>query len=88
MAGLPPGINLADNIQGDIIGSISATWALATVVITMRLACRRISKAGFWWDDYLMIPAYVCGFLGGLEQTMLMNRRFSHPSCHGSQLLG
>jgi hypothetical protein len=59
MAGLPPGINLADDVQNEIIGSISATWALATIAMALRFACRRISKAGFWWDDYLMIPAYV-----------------------------
>lgn len=25
----------------------------------LRFLCRRISKANFWWDDYLMIPAYI-----------------------------
>ncbi|KAF2791430.1 hypothetical protein K505DRAFT_309506 [Melanomma pulvis-pyrius CBS 109.77] len=59
MAGLPPGINLADDNQSQIIGSVSATWALATIALTLRFICRRISKAGFWWDDYLMVPAYV-----------------------------
>lgn len=41
------------------IGSVSATWALATVALFLRFVCRRISKANLWWDDYLMIPAYL-----------------------------
>lgn len=83
MAGVPPGINLADEKQSQIIGkwvgevvnglqlkrqrwkltkcegSVSATWALATAAIMLRFLCRRISKANLWWDDYLMIPAYI-----------------------------
>jgi len=59
MAGIPPGINLADDESKDIIGAISATWALATIAIGLRFACRRLSRAGFWWDDWLMVPAYV-----------------------------
>ncbi|PVH94791.1 hypothetical protein DM02DRAFT_538717 [Periconia macrospinosa] len=59
MAGLPPGINLTDDKQPQIIGSVSATWALATLAIMLRFLCRRISKANLWWDDYLMIPAYI-----------------------------
>ncbi|KAH3939755.1 hypothetical protein HBI56_224330 [Parastagonospora nodorum] len=57
--GLPPGIDLAANQQPRIIGSVAATWALATIALVLRFYCRRLSKAGFWWDDYLMIPAYI-----------------------------
>jgi hypothetical protein len=38
---------------------VSATWALATIAVFLRFLCRRISNAGFWWDDYLMVPAYL-----------------------------
>lgn len=44
-----------DRIQG----SIWATWALALVAFALRITARRISKAGFWWDDWLLIPAMV-----------------------------
>lgn len=75
MSGLPPGINLADNDQNAIIGSVSATWALAVITILLRFTCRRISRAGFWWDDWLMVPAFV----------RLALPRFHHLSIHQSR---
>jgi hypothetical protein len=42
-----------------IEGSVGVTWALATIALVLRFVCRRISHIGFWWDDYLMIPAYI-----------------------------
>lgn len=43
------------NIQGSII----ATWALALVSVCLRFIARRLSKAGFWYDDWLIVPATV-----------------------------
>lgn len=40
-------------------GAVSVTWGLAVIAIFLRFTCRRISKAGLWWDDYLMIPAFI-----------------------------
>ena len=42
-------------IQGPII----FTWALAIIACTLRFVARRISEAGLWYDDWLMIPALV-----------------------------
>ena len=36
------------------------TWVLALATFGLRMTSRKISKAGFWWDDWLMIPALVC----------------------------
>ena len=41
-------------------GSILATWALAVIIVCLRFLARRLSKAGLWYDDWLMIPATVC----------------------------
>jgi hypothetical protein len=86
MPGLPPGIDLAADDQNQIIGSVSATWALATIALVMRFLCRRISKAGYWWDDWLMIPAYVC-FHNAHYHILLTNDSCSssHLSHHGYQ---
>ena len=40
-------------------GSILATWALAVIAVCLRFLARRRSKAGLWYDDWLMIPATV-----------------------------
>jgi len=60
MSGLPPpppGTNLADNKQSMILGVNISLFCLAAVVVVLRFIARRLSKAPFWWDDYLMIPA-------------------------------
>lgn len=55
----PPGTNLAASQQPEIIGSIVATWAFAVITVALRFFARRVSRAGFWWDDWLMLPALV-----------------------------
>lgn len=42
-----------------IKGSIMATWALAVIVVCLRFIARRLSKARFWYDDWLVLPATV-----------------------------
>ena len=39
--------------------TIIATWATALVAVYLRFLARRLSKAGLWYDDWLMIPATV-----------------------------
>jgi hypothetical protein len=69
-AGHPLGIDLTANQQPRIIGLVAATWALATIALVLQFYCRRLSKAGFWWDDYLMIPAYVWLQLLNLQRNL------------------
>ena len=42
-----------------IKGSIIATWALAVIAVCLRFIARRLSKAMFWYDDWLVLPATV-----------------------------
>ena len=55
---LPP-LPLQSNESAQIKGSIVATWALAVIAVCLRFTARRLSKAGFWYDDWLMVPATV-----------------------------
>ena len=41
------------------LGGISTTWTLAVVAVGLRFFARRRSKAGLWYDDWLVIPAMV-----------------------------
>lgn len=40
-------------------GSILATWTLTLITVCLRYFARTLSKAGFWYDDWLIVPATV-----------------------------
>ena len=42
-----------------IRGAILAVWIYALCTLCLRFLARRRSKAGFWYDDWLLIPAIV-----------------------------
>ena len=46
----------ARRIQGPVI----STWILALIAVCARFAARKMSKAGLWYDDWLIIPTMVC----------------------------
>lgn len=48
-------IDLYTSLRGVII----ATWAIAIVIVCLRFLARRFSKAGLWYDDWLILPAIV-----------------------------
>ena len=59
---LPPGLAgwyRGNSYKAAIQGSTSATWALAFIAVMLRFTARRLSKAGFWYDDWTIIPALV-----------------------------
>ena len=39
--------------------SVIATWTLMLIVVCLRFFARRVSKAGLWYDDWLVLPATV-----------------------------
>ena len=45
--------------RGTIRGSALALWSYALFGLCLRFLSRRLSKAGFWYDDWLLIPAMV-----------------------------
>ena len=45
--------------KGPIRGSALALWFYALLGLCLRFLARRLSKAGFWYDDWLLIPAIV-----------------------------
>ena len=43
-------------------GIMVEVWTLLTfalLILSLRLACRKITKMGLWWDDYLIIISLV-----------------------------
>ena len=51
---------VAESHQADIVTSHSITMAFAFIFIAARFLARRISRAGFWWDDWLILFALFC----------------------------
>ncbi|KAM0798429.1 hypothetical protein BDR22DRAFT_385247 [Usnea florida] len=45
--------------RGRIIGSHTATIALTFVFVFLRLLSRKLSRAGYWWDDLLAVIAAI-----------------------------
>ena len=45
--------------RGLIRGSVLALWFYALLGLCLRFLARRRSKADFWYDDWLLIPAIV-----------------------------
>ena len=43
----------------DILGAIISTYCISIVAIGLRTIARRVSKAGFWIDDWLIFAGTV-----------------------------
>ncbi|CAF9941740.1 hypothetical protein IMSHALPRED_002872 [Imshaugia aleurites] len=52
-----PGFNLYDDQGGTIVGTMIALIVLASTFVVLRMTSRCLARAGFWWDDVLMIVA-------------------------------
>lgn len=50
---------LAADRGSQITISYVITFALASILLLLRIYCRRLTKQRLWWDDYLIIVAYV-----------------------------
>lgn len=45
---------------------VALTWsvgAISTIFLFLRVYCKQVKAKGLWWDDYLLIVAWVCGLL-------------------------
>ncbi|KAL8658977.1 MAG: hypothetical protein Q9202_007337 [Teloschistes flavicans] len=55
----PPWMNLSATQVPRIQGITIATFCLAIIAVVLRFTARRLTRAAFWWDDWLMLPAIV-----------------------------
>ena len=65
-----PSAEFYENEQARIQGPIIATWALMIIACILRFIARRLSKAGLWYDDWLMIPALVFTLQSSMPQKL------------------
>lgn len=62
----PPGIDIYADQRSRIIGSSVAIIVITITSVGLRLLSRKLSRAGFWWDDYLTIVALIFSAVGVL----------------------
>ncbi|KAF6223058.1 hypothetical protein HO133_001110 [Letharia lupina] len=55
----PPGLDLYADQRGRVIGSCAAIISLTFIFVFLRLLSRKLSRAGFWWDDLLTVVALI-----------------------------
>jgi hypothetical protein len=63
---VPEGVNLNDNEQPAILGTVIVTWLLLLLTFGGRIVCRRILHTPLRLDDWLIIPAVVFATLESL----------------------
>ena len=52
-----------DSLARTELPSAVSTFVIAAVLVALRFASRRLSKAGLWWDDWIQLPAIVSSFV-------------------------
>ena len=58
----PPGIDLYANQSPRVISSGIALIILPTLFVIVRFASRAIARAGFWWDDLLVVVSLLLSY--------------------------
>lgn len=53
---LPPGF-LAQTRVPEIYAAVITVTVACTIAVFLRFLCRRMVKAGLWWDDWTMLAA-------------------------------
>jgi hypothetical protein len=56
----PDGEDPTANQTPRILGVSITLIVVPTTVVLLRLLARTLSKAGFWWDDFMVLFALLC----------------------------
>jgi hypothetical protein len=59
---LDPNADPSDSQQGRIMGVSIMLIALSSSVVCLRFVARILSKAGLWWDDWLILAAMIIAY--------------------------
>ena len=58
----PPGIDLHADQGSRVMSSGIALIILPTVFVIVRFVSRVIARAGFWWDDILVVVSLILSY--------------------------
>ena len=56
---VPPGLDLEESKATSVIASTIVLFVLGTIGVALRFYARRKGGQDLWWDDYLVIFAWV-----------------------------
>ena len=72
-------LDLSASQQPRILASNIVVYCFVVIVVVLRFASRKLAGAGFWWDDWLILPPTVCFelILPAKHGVDRVNRRFS-----------
>jgi hypothetical protein len=48
-----------DNAAPKLLASIWSLFVVATIFLSLRVYCRILKRRSLWWDDYILIGAWV-----------------------------
>ena len=64
-----------------LLGVLITLIALSIIIVALRFLTRRLSGAGYWWDDWLILAALVRAKKStGKERITLLTYPHSHSS--------
>ncbi|KAI3395580.1 hypothetical protein diail_1092 [Diaporthe ilicicola] len=55
----PPGLDLTETNVPRFVASTSLSWALAVACVGMRFWARKLTRSGFWWDDWIILSSLI-----------------------------
>ena len=58
-----PGFDLHASRQPRLVGVDVTLIVITTIFVSLRLCSRRVSGAGLWWDDFLVVLAWLASIL-------------------------
>ena len=68
----PPNINLSESRVPGLLFANVFTFSFALLVVILRFVSRRISHLPYWWDDYLILPAFTAATALFFTDTLYM----------------
>ena len=57
-------VEIKDNLGPTVLAVSATTWVVGLIAIVLRFLARKVSRAPFWWDDWLIIPAQLFTMVG------------------------
>ncbi|MCJ1408687.1 hypothetical protein MMC19_002762 [Ptychographa xylographoides] len=80
-----PGLDITANQSPRIIGVSVTLIVIATVAVVLRFVSRLVSKAGLWWDDWMIVAALVVSWGACILMIISTNFGFGqHMDAEGS----
>lgn len=55
----PPGLDLTQTNVPRFVASTCLTWVMGVACVGLRFFARKLTRGGFWWDDWIILTTLV-----------------------------